>query len=239
MTGPAASQPSPTQPSPTRATPTREPQAPATAPMQGTQTLQGTKARLLELVKRHGAPTAQALALELEISIPAARKHLCDLQEAGLVSSRTEKPGGRGRPQMVYLLSDRGESTFPKSYATLCSDLLAHVNQLFGEGAVLQVLGARQAELYRRLSPGVQGDLPQRIELLAQKLQEAGYAAEAVQENGVWYLIERNCPALKVARDYGELCDSELQLYTDLLGVPLVRETRIACGAAECRYRVG
>ncbi|WP_424949338.1 helix-turn-helix transcriptional regulator [Deinococcus sp.] len=201
--------------------------------------LQGTKARLLELVKRHGAPTAQALAQELAISLPAARKHLQGLQEAGLVSATTEKPGGRGRPQHVYTLSDRGESTFPKSYASLCSDVLRHVEELFGQGAVLQVLTARQAEMYSRLSSGVQGELPERVQTLAGKLREAGYAAEAVQEHGVWYLVERNCPALKVAREYGQMCESELKLYTELLGVPVVRETRIACGAAECRYRLG
>ena len=200
---------------------------------------QNTKARLLELVKRLGAPTAQALARELDISVPAARKHLCDLQESGLIASRTEKPCGRGRPQHVYVLSDRGESTFPKSYATLCSDVLRHVQVLFGEGAVLQVLSSRQAELHSRLSPVIQGDLAQRVHTLAQTLQEAGYASEAFQEDGVWYLVERNCPALKVAREYSQMCGSELQLYTDLLGVPVVRETRIACGAAECRYRIG
>ncbi|GGJ65992.1 helix-turn-helix transcriptional regulator [Deinococcus aquiradiocola] len=201
--------------------------------------LQGTKARLLELVKRHGSPTVQALAQDLDISVPAARKHLCDLQEAGLIDARTEKPGGRGRPQHVYVLSDRGESTFPKSYASLCSDVLAHVQKLFGEGAVMQVLSERQADLYARLAPAITGTLSERLHTLAQKLQEAGYAAEISQEDGVWYLKERNCPALKVARDYGELCESELRLYRDLLGVPVVRETRIACGAAECRYRVG
>ena len=201
--------------------------------------LQGTKARLLELVKRHGSPTAQALAQELDISLPAARKHLQGLQEAGLIASRTEKPGGRGRPQHVYALSDRGESTFPKSYASLCSDVLRHIEDLFGEGAVLQVLNARQAEMYSRLAAGIQGELPERVQTLALKLREAGYAAEALEEDGVWYLVERNCPALKVAREYGQMCESELKLYSDLLGVPVVRESRIACGAAECRYRLG
>ncbi|WP_425146956.1 helix-turn-helix transcriptional regulator [Deinococcus sp.] len=200
---------------------------------------QNTKARLLELVKRHGAQTAQALARELDISVPAARKHLQDLQETGLVVACTEKPGGRGRPQHVYTLSERGESTFPKSYATLCSDVLAHVQRLFGEGAVLQVMDARRAELYGRLSAVVRGDLPERIQTLVRELGEAGYAAEVVQERGAWFLIERNCPALKVARDFGQLCDSELKLYRDLLGVNVVRESRIACGAAECRYRIG
>ncbi|ULH16607.1 MarR family transcriptional regulator [Deinococcus sp. KNUC1210] len=198
-----------------------------------------TKSRLLEVVKRHGAQTAQALARELEISVPAARKHLQGLQEAGLIAARTEKPGGRGRPQHVYALSERGESTFPKSYATLCSDVLSHVQQLFGEGAVLQVMDARRAELYRRLSSVVQGDLDQRVQILAHELKEAGYAAEVIYERGAWFLVERNCPALKVARDFGQLCESELNLYRDLLGTNVVRESRIACGAAECRYRIG
>ncbi len=233
MISPASEpQPAATQPA------TKQPATKQTATTQGAP-FQGTKARLLELVKRHGAPTAQALAQELEISLPAARKHLCDLQEAGLVSSRTEKPGGRGRPQHVYALSDRGESTFPKSYASLCSDVLRHIEDLFGEGAVLQVLDARQAEMYGRLATGIQGELPERVQTLALKLREAGYAAEALQEDGVWYLVERNCPALKVAREYGQMCESELKLYSDLLGVPVVRESRIACGAAECRYRLG
>ena len=201
--------------------------------------MQGTKTRLLELVKRHGAQTAQALAHELNISVPAARKHLQDLQEAGLLSARTEKPGGRGRPQHVYTLSERGESTFPKSYATLCSDVLGHIQQLFGEGAVLQVMDARRAELYRRLGSVVQGDLEGRIQILAGELQQAGYAAEVLFEGGAWFLVERNCPALKVARDFQQLCDSELSLYRDLLGVAVTRESRIACGAAECRYRIG
>ena len=231
LTPPEAA-PSQPQGTPSQITP------PHVTPPQGTPP-QGTKARLLELVKRHGAPTVQALAQELDISVPAARKHLCDLQESGLVTARTEKPGGRGRPQHVYALSERGESTFPKSYATLCSDVFRHIEQLFGDGAVLQILDARQAELHHRLSATVQGELPERLETLAQQLREAGYAAEALQEGGVWYLIERNCPALKVARDFSQLCQSEQKLYADLLGVPVVRESRIACGAPECRYRVG
>ncbi len=221
--------------------PTASPSQPATSQPTtlNLPQLQGTKARLLELVKRQGAPTVQALAQELDISVPAARKHLCDLQESGLVTARTEKPGGRGRPQHVYALSERGESTFPKSYATLCSDVFRHIEQLFGEGAVLQILDARQAELHCRLFASVQGELPERLETLALKLCEAGYAAEALQEDGVWYLVEHNCPALKVARDFSQLCQSEQKLYADLLGVPVVRESRIACGASECRYRVG
>lgn len=200
---------------------------------------QGSKTRMLEIIKRHGTRTAQALAQEMGVSAPAARKHLLDLQQAGLVEARTERPGGRGRPQHVFALSEQGESTFPKSYAALCSDVLGHVQRLFGEGALLQVMDSRRADLYSRLVPLMSGDLETRLTRLALELKASGYASEAVQENGAWYLVERNCPALKVARDFPQLCDSELALYRQLLGVPVTRESRIACGATECRYRVG
>ncbi|ADV67285.1 helix-turn-helix transcriptional regulator [Deinococcus maricopensis] len=198
-----------------------------------------TKTRLLELLKQQRCHTVQALADELGVSVPAARRHLADLTEAGLVEPSTEKPFGRGRPQNVYRLTERGEASFPKRYASLCVDVLEHVQALFGEGAVLQVMDARRAQLAREWAPLLQGDLPEKLTRLAQLLCDAGYAARATFENGHWYLIEGNCPNLTVARRYGELCAAELDLYRELLGVPVTRETRIACAAPSCRYRIG
>ncbi|MFD2609872.1 helix-turn-helix transcriptional regulator [Deinococcus taklimakanensis] len=202
-----------------------------------------TKRRLLDLVKRHGPQTAQDLAARLEISIPAARRHLCDLQEQGLVEARVEKPGGRGRPQHVFALTDRGEAAFPKTYSLLCVDVLRHVQSLYGEGAVLRVLDARNAEIAARLAPELCGSaLPERLELLAQRLTEMGFDARLERdpvEPGVWFLVQHNCPNLTVARQYQDLCAAELDLYGALLGVPVVRESRIACGQSTCRYRIG
>ncbi|MEW6420928.1 MAG: ArsR family transcriptional regulator, partial [Deinococcota bacterium] len=110
-----------------------------------------TKHRLLELLKRRGPQTVQDLAASLGVSVPGARRHLSDLQEQGMVEARTERPGGRGRPQHVFLLTERGEAAFPKTYSTLCVDVLRHVQELFGAGAVLQVLDARSAQLATRL----------------------------------------------------------------------------------------
>ena len=216
----------------------------ATPPVPGGLT-ERTKHRLLDLVKRGGPMTAQDLAARLEVSVPAIRRHLTDLQDQGLVEARTERPSGRGRPQHVYALTERGEGAFPKTYSGLCVDVLRHVASLFGEGAVTQVLAARNDEYAARLRQVLPAHLPPhaRAEVLARFLSEQGYDAvvDWVVEDGqeTLYLIERNCPHLAVARQFPELCAAELTLYGDLLGTAVTRETRIACGQGSCRYRIG
>ncbi|PTA68129.1 helix-turn-helix transcriptional regulator [Deinococcus arcticus] len=208
------------------------------APPPGTER---TKTRLLDLVKRHGPQTAQDLAARLEVSIPAARRHLCDLQEQGLLEARTERPGGRGRPQHVFALTERGEAAFPKTYSSLCVDVLRHIETLYGEGAVLEVLGARNAEIAARLRPEMPLGRPlaERLQALVARLNEHGFEATASREEAGWTLTQHNCPNLTVARHYAQLCAAELSLYTELLQVPVTRETRIACGQGRCHYRVG
>lgn len=214
----------------------------ATLPVPQAPAPERTKTRLLELVKRNGAQTAQDLAQGLDISVPAARRHLCDLQEQGLVEARTERPGGRGRPQHVYALTERGEAAFPKTYSSLCVDVLRHIESLFGGEALLKVLDARNAEIAGRFRSELAGDLPlgERVQNLVRRLNEHGFDASAVQdERGQWTFTQHNCPNLTVARQYSQLCSAEITLYGDLLGVPVTRETRIACGQGSCRYRVG
>lgn len=214
----------------------------ATLPVPQTPAPERTKTRLLELVKRRGAQTAQDLAQGLDISVPAARRHLCDLQEQGLVEARTERPGGRGRPQHVYALTERGEAAFPKTYSSLCVDVLRHIEGLFGGEALLKVLDARNAEIADRFRSELPADLPlgERVQNLVRRLNEHGFDASAVQDGqGQWTFTQHNCPNLTVARQYSQLCSAEITLYGDLLGVPVARETRIACGQGSCRYRVG
>lgn len=206
-----------------------------------------TKTRLLDLVKRFGPQTAQDLASRLDVSIPAARRHLGDLLEHGLLEAKVEKPGGRGRPQHVFALTERGEAAFPNTSSGLCVDVLHHLRDLYGQGAVLKVLDARSQALAERLRAELAGaaTLGERAEGLAVHLTELGFDAVAHREPAgaggeeVWYITQRHCPNLSVARQYQELCISELTLYRDLFGVSVSRETRIACGQGCCRYRIG
>lgn len=200
-----------------------------------------TKLRLLELLKRQGGQTMQQLATKLSLTVPGARRHLLNLEEEGLAQSRIEKPKGRGRPQKVYLLTDKGEALFPKTYARLCAELLRGVRTVYGPHAVEKVLQARNAELsakFRsRCSP--EETLEVQLQQLAEWLSETCFDAYIEHADNVWYLTERNCPHLEVAQQFPQVCVSECKLFQSLLpNCDVRREAHMACGQLECRYRI-
>lgn len=199
-----------------------------------------TKSRLLELVKRHGTMTAQEIAQKLEISVPAARRHLCDLQDQGLIESRTERPAGRGRPQHVFVLSDLGETAFPKTYSSLCVDVLRQVEAVFGSGAVMKIFEGRNVDLAQHLHAKLPKHVPleMRLEILTSHLSQLGFDAVIEADGEHLYLVQRNCPNLTVAKQFKELCHAELELYSSILEQPIQREKTIACGQGVCRYRI-
>lgn len=201
-----------------------------------------TKTRLLELLKRHGPQTAQDLAGRLNITSPAARRHLTDLQAQGLVQAQVEKPGGRGRPQHVFGLTEHAEErTFPKTYASLCLDVLESVSELYGRGAADQVLQARSDRLETLLSEVLLPEMPlaEKLRSLTEALTELGFAPHLEREGEQWILVQGNCPNLQVARHFKVMCSAELAMYARLLGVPVTREEHLACGQPSCRYRLG
>ena len=84
------------------------------------------------------------------------------------------------------------------------------------------------------------GDLLDRARELAVIQDEQGYLAEAtIGADGVIRLIERNCAIHHVAADNGAACQAELDLFREILGPDVERETHIAAGDRCCTYRIG
>lgn len=192
-----------------------------------------TKLRILETL-RSRACCAGSLAESLGISKVAVHRHLEDLEREGLVRARLEKNEGRGRPKQVYQAVDE-----QAPYARMCADVLTHLKELFGEGLVLEVLTRRNNKLLEELAPHMEGlSLEQKIYRLAEFLTQQGYQASFYQENGAWYLEQARCPKLALSLEHGELCQSELELYQQLLGATVIREERISAGGQCCRYRI-
>jgi len=193
--------------------------------------LEGTKERVLELLRARPL-TAKEVAEALGLSQVAARKHLRDLEARGLVRSEVKKCPSRGRPYRLYRAQD-GESP----YAALCGDVLRGLEEALGREGVVAFL--RERNRSRLASLRLQGlPLREKLERLAEALRQEGYEAEVVEEGGRLYLCQRRCPRLALSREHEALCEGELLAYEELLGLPLVREERIAEGGSSCRYRV-
>ncbi|HLH74647.1 MAG TPA: HTH domain-containing protein, partial [Chloroflexota bacterium] len=98
--------------------------------------------RILHLLKRSRGLTAQEIARELGITAVAVRKHLDRMQEEGLILLST-RAALRGRPALVYALSESGEALFPQRYDQLLVDVLEDITLLEGEEKLVHLFHLR------------------------------------------------------------------------------------------------
>jgi predicted ArsR family transcriptional regulator len=201
--------------------------------------LKSSRCAIIELLKAQGALSAEELARELEVSKVCVRRHLALLESDGLIRYEEERRE-RGRPRYLYRLTKKAACLFPRGDDEFVQDVLAQVQQAFGQKGVWRVLSGRADEMIRQLSDEFQGmSLDERVRRLAEVLSEKGYLAEARRlRDGSYRLRQRNCPTESVAVSHPQVCQEELRVYGESLGCEVRRECRIADGAQMCEYRI-
>ena len=195
---------------------------------------------------RHDGPSSpEDLAAGLGVSRTGVLQQLHALETAGLVSRQAVRHGV-GRPRHVYDVTAAAQDLFPTNYDGLASGLLAAIRAIGGEELVDGVFDERRRitrdrirqRMADRLSP--EARLVDRARELAVIQDEQGYLAEAtIGADGIIRLIERNCAIHRVAADNGAACQAELDLFREILGPDVERETHIAAGDRCCTYRIG
>jgi predicted ArsR family transcriptional regulator len=202
--------------------------------------------RDLLLQLRHDGPSApEELAASLGASRTGVLQQLHALETAGLVSRQAIRHGV-GRPRHVYDVTDAAQDLFPTNYDGLASGLLAAIRAVGGEALVQDVFEERRRltreRVRQRLAERLPADAPlaDRARELAVIQDEQGYLAEAViGSDGVIRLVERNCAIHRIAAATSAACQAELDLFRDVLGADVERETHIAAGDRCCTYRLG
>lgn len=202
--------------------------------------------RALLLRLRHDGPTSpEDLASALGVSRTGVLQQLHALEEAGLVSRQAVRHGV-GRPRHVYDVTAAAQDLFPTNYDGLASGLLAAIRAIGGEELVDGVFDERRRMTRDRIRQRMADRLPAQARLfdrareLAVIQDEQGYLAEAlIGADGVIRLVERNCAIHRVAADNGAACQAELDLFREILGPDVERETHIAAGDRCCTYRIG
>ena len=202
--------------------------------------------RVLLLRLRHDGPSSpEDLATTLGVSRTGVLQQLHALETAGLVSRQAVRHGV-GRPRHVYDVTAAAQDLFPTNYDGLASGLLAAIRAIGGEDLVDGVFDERRRitrdrirqRMAERLTP--EARLVDRARELAVIQDEQGYLAEAlIGPDGVIRLVERNCAIHRVAADNDAACQAELDLFREILGPDVVRETHIAAGDRCCTYRIG
>ncbi len=200
------------------------------------------RAILLHL-RRTGPSSPDAIASTVGASRSGVAQQLRALETAGLVSRTTERHGV-GRPRHLYDVTPDAQDLFPSNYDGLAAGLLAAIAEVGGDALLDDVLGARRRQAEASLRTEIDASLPAgatleaRLRALARIQDDLGYLAEVREDDGGLRLVEHNCAVLDVARELPAACAAELDLFSGVLGVRVVRERHITSGDRCCQYRV-
>ena len=221
---------------------------PGLAATGGPATVPGASAlrrELLVRLRREGPASPDHLAEAMGASRTGVLQQLRALEAANLVRRETVRHGV-GRPRHVYDVTEQAQDLFPNAYDGLATGLLAAIRAVGGEGLVDDIFEARRRMTTERVRERLAERLPadasvvDRARELAMIQDEQGYLAEAVLgSDGVVRIVEHNCAIHHVATDVKAACRAELELFREVLGPDVQRETHIAGGDRCCTYRVG
>jgi predicted ArsR family transcriptional regulator len=208
-----------------------------------------TRGQVARLILELGPSTAATLGGRLGLTPAAIRRHLDNLLAEGLIETRTARTygnRGRGRPAKVFVITDAGRSAFEHAYDDLASNALRFLAETAGPDAIAEFARRQVSDLERRYAPAVaRGELPGRVQALAEALSADGYAASAgpapaigAQTEAGEQLCQHHCPVAHVAAEFPQLCEAETEAFGRLLGTPVQRLATIAHGDGICTTHV-
>lgn len=198
----------------------------------------GLRGDVLVELKRAQPLTAAELAESFGVTTNAIRRHLKELEVEQLIEHVREQRG-QGAPTHAYRLTDGGEALFPRRYDKELTAVLDFLERSAGRDAVRrffeQRFRAQADEILARLGDG---SFDERVTAVVDHLRREGFMPKvSVADAGV-RLAEHNCAMHAVAQRFPEVCDTELQFLTELLGPGVQRERHIVNGCNACEYAI-
>ena len=207
--------------------------------MVATLQMQSTRQQILEYLLRQVLATVKTLGKLLGLTSTGIRQHLTVLERDGLVDAHEER-GRVGRPTLVYSLTEKADSLFPKTYDALASVLLEEVRSSQGNERLHELLhkvAERMAGPYRER---VQGKpLLGRVRETARIMEEQGCLVDVREAEGdEYYIDEYTCPFPKVAQQDRAVCALHVDFVRILTGADTRLTRSLLRGERACTYRV-
>jgi predicted ArsR family transcriptional regulator len=197
-----------------------------------------TRMEVLELLRRKGGRSAETIASDLGVTPNAVRQHLTNLERDGFVVSHPEK-SGRGRPALLFSLTERADAVFPKRYGQLATMVLQEVQEMGGPEALDEVF-ARVAERHARAIERDLEDLDfdEKLHRVVAWIGRAGTLAEETETPEGIKVTIHNCPFRNTALKFPQVCTITPQLMSRLLGTAISQSDSIHRRDPYCSFVV-
>ena len=197
-----------------------------------------TRMEVLELLRRKGRASAESMAADLGVTPNAVRQHLTNLERDGLVVSHPERRA-RGRPSLLFSLTEKADSVFPKRYGQLATMVLQEVQEIGGPEALDDIfarVAARHADAIEHQLEGL--DFDEKLERVVAWIGRAGTLADQQEvAEGVQITIH-NCPFRNTALKFPQVCTITPHLMSRLLGTAVSQSDSIHRRDPYCSFVV-
>jgi predicted ArsR family transcriptional regulator len=203
--------------------------------------LLGTRQKelLQQLLKNKAGLTVDELSTRLAITRTAVRQHLASLESDGLVVPGSTRPTG-GRPEQLYLLSDKGTESFPRQYSWLAQLVIESVKQEAGAAGLrsrLGAMGSRVAAQLRAQHPGL-ASRQEKVMKLSELMEELGYRTGGVTAAAsAPTIVADNCVFHDLALKDPDVCEFDLALLSGFTDSKVEHQECMAKGGHVCRFR--
>jgi predicted ArsR family transcriptional regulator len=197
-----------------------------------------TRMEVLELLRRKQAASAETMSAQLGITPNAVRQHLTNLERDGLVRSKPV-PGKRGRPSLMFSLTDKADAAFPKRYGQLATMILNEVAELGGPDLLDQIF-QRVADRY---AGGIEAQMnglsfEEKLERVVQWIGRAGTLADKEETPDGVRITIHNCPFRNTALKYPQVCTITPRLLVKLLDAQVSQAASIHRRDPYCSFLV-
>src|SRR6266849_8769146 len=197
-----------------------------------------TRMEVLELLRRKGRSSAESIASDLGVTPNAVRQHLTNLERDGFVVSHPVK-SGRGRPSLLFALTERADSVFPKRYGQLATMVLQEVQEMGGPEALDEVFALVAARHAAAIAPALFGlDFDEKLRRVVAWIGRAGTLAEQSEAPEGIKVTIHNCPFRNTALKYPQVCTITPQLMSRLLGTNISQADSIHRHDPYCSFVV-
>jgi predicted ArsR family transcriptional regulator len=197
-----------------------------------------TRMEVLELLRRNGPCSAETVASDLDVTPNAVRQHLTNLERDGFVVSRPER-GGRGRPALLFELTERADAVFPKRYGQLATMVLREVEESGGPEALDDIFAKVAARHARAIEHDLEGlDFDEKLSRVVTWIGRAGTLAEQSETPEGAKVTIHNCPFRNTALKFPQVCTITQQLISQLLGAAVSQADSIHRRDPYCSFVV-
>lgn len=198
-----------------------------------------TRMEILEFLRRRQSASAETISSELGVTPNAVRQHLTNLERDGYVHSIPLK-NKRGRPALMFSLTERADQAFPKRYGQLATMVLTEIQDMGGPDALDEVF--RRVAL--RHAGAIAGDLEglsfdEKLKRLVGWIARAGTLADQEElPDGTVRVTIHNCPFRTTALKFPQVCTITPHLLTNLLDANVSQESSIHRRDPHCSFLV-